>query len=529
MTKSNIVVVCDHINEAGVEILRSSKDIDLRIAYDEPKEKLGSFVHDASLVITRSSTPITQEFLDLAPNLRFVIRAGVGVDNVNIDECSKRGIVVMNIPTANTIAAVELTMTHILASLRSFVGAHNELKNDRKWKRENWYGKELLDKKLGIIGFGNIGSRVGVRAKSFDARVIAYDPYINESQITSLGITCAKSLDEILSCDIITIHTPKNQETIGMIGEEEIAKMKDGVILINVARGGLYNEDAILNALRSGKISFFGVDVFTKEPACDNPLLDMPNIHVTPHIGANTYESQIKIATQAANNAIDVIRGISYPNALNMPFKESEIPERIIAYFELTQRLAFLASKLTRGAAQKLSIHVEGEVQAYTDSIKAYAIVGALRHSIDENVNYVNASFIAEQRGLSVDVSQSKHISAYKNKISVRTSSANDFFNVAGTIFGENDFRLVSVNDFMVDVYARGRFIFFTNSDVPGVIGEVGTLLGKRNINIADFRLSRNSESQALAIILVDEEITQDTLDELKKLKSALDVRYAQI
>lgn len=528
--KHNKVVVCDHIHQSGIDILAADDALDLVLAYDEPKESLKRFTKDANLVITRSSTPVDKNFLDEAKELKFIVRAGVGVDNVDIEECSKRGIIVMNVPTANTIAAVELTMSHILCGCRNFINANNQLKQERIWKRENWYGTELCGKKVGIIGFGNIGSRVAIRCKAFEAKIIAYDPYISPSKVSQLDMTYTNNLDDILSCDIITIHTPKNKETIKMISTEQIAKMKEGTILINVARGGLYDEDAVLEGLRSGKIAFFGVDVFVKEPATANPLLDFENVSVSPHIGANTKESQTKIATQAAHIASEAIKGISYQNALNMPFKESEIPEEIMPFFELTQRISFLASKLVKGAIQTLSIQVSGDIANYEESIKTYAIVGAMRESVDENINYVNAHFIAKERDLDVQISKDlTNSSPYKNKVGIKITSENDTFAICGTVFENNKSRVINVNGFNVDVMPKGKIIFFKNSDIPGVIGEVGMLLGKHGINISDFRLGRNKEANAMAIIIVDQEIKKDILSELSNLKAALDVRYTEI
>ena len=272
------IVVCDHIHEKGLKLLLQDADIVMINASDEPKDKLvAEILPLADVAITRSSTDVDEAFLKSATKITAVVRAGVGVDNVDIDGCSKRGIVVMNVPTANTIAAVELTMTHMLSCVRKFPYAHNNLKLDRVWRRQDWYGTELKDKKLGIIGFGNIGSRVGVRAKAFEMDVIAYDPYIDSSKATNVDIAYTTNFNDILACDIITIHTPKTDETIGMIGAKEIAKMKDGVILINCARGGLYEEAALLEGLKSGKIAMAGIDVFDKEPATNHPLLDLNN------------------------------------------------------------------------------------------------------------------------------------------------------------------------------------------------------------------------------------------------------------
>ena len=422
-------------------------------------------------------------------------------------------------------------MTHILSACRNFVNANNELKQKRLWKRENWYGIELFGKKIGVIGFGNIGSRVAVRCKAFEADIVAYDPYVPASKVTSLDMTYTKNLDDILACDIITIHTPKNKETIGMIGKNEIAKMKDGVILINVARGGLYDEAAVLEGLKSGKIAFFGVDVFASEPATSNPFLDEFATNVTPHLGANTKESQIKISVQAAHAAQDAIKGISYPNALNMPFEQGKISPNIVPYFELTQRLAFLASKLAIGAVHSLAVDIEGDdIKPYDASISTYAIVGALRSSIDDSVNYVNASFVAKQRGLEVAANISKLIdSPYKNRLTVSVATGNDRVSISGTIFDGKNPRITKINGFNVDVVPTGKMIVFKNSDVPGVIGDVGRILGEHRINIADFRLGRSGEGNAVAVIIVDNDVPKDVLEELKNLKEALDVRYAEI
>ncbi|MDY3112922.1 MAG: NAD(P)-dependent oxidoreductase, partial [Helicobacter sp.] len=270
------IIVCDHIHKSGLDLLAKNTDVEMLNLAHLPKDELKKELHKADVAITRSSTDVDSSFLEAAPKLRAVVRAGVGVDNVDIEGSSKRGVVVMNVPTANTIAAVELTCAHILSTIRRFPEANAQLKFERKWKREDWYGTELKDKKLGIIGFGNIGSRVGKRMKAFEMEVIAYDPYINPTKATDCGIAYTRDFNDILSCDIITIHTPKNKETINIINKEQIAKMKDGVILINCARGGLYNEEALYAGLESGKVRFAGIDVFAKEPGTSNKLLDLP-------------------------------------------------------------------------------------------------------------------------------------------------------------------------------------------------------------------------------------------------------------
>lgn len=413
--------------------------------------------------------------------------------------------------------------------MRNFPDAHHELKNDRVWKRENWYGIELKDKKLGIIGFGNIGSRVGVRAKGFEMDVVTYDPYIKPSKATDLGVAYTENFEDILACDIITIHTPKNKETINMIGKAEIEKMKEGVILINCARGGLYNEDALYEGLKSGKIKVAGIDVFNKEPATSNPLLDLPNIYVTPHLGANTLESQERIAIQAAEQALEAARGVSFPNALNLPIKENEIPPFVKPYLELAQKIGFLSAQINKAPISSIKVTTEGEISRFLESLSTFCIVGALSSSLGENINYVNASYVAKERGINVEHCEKGNHSIYKNLVSIKLTTEKETITISGTIFDENVQRIVEINGFDLDVEPKGKMILFKNTDVPGVIGDLGTVLAKHNINIADFRLGRDKHGHALAVIIIDDEAEKNVLEELKSIKACLGVSYAVI
>ena len=524
------VVVCDHIHESGLEILQNTDDINYVFAADIDKVALLDVIKDATVAITRSSTDIDEKFLDAAVNLKAIVRAGVGVDNVDIDGCSQRGIIAMNVPTANTIAATELTMTHLLSCMRKMPYAHSQLKDQRIWKREDWYGQELYGKKIGIIGFGNIGHRVGIRCKGFEMDVVTYDPYINPKKATDLGVEYTTNFDDILACDIITIHTPKNSETINMITQKEIDKMKDGVILINCARGGLYNEEDLVYNLKSKKIAMAGIDVFNKEPAIDHPLLDLDNVIVTAHLGANTVESQYKIATQAANNAIEAARGIGYPHALNLPIDETKIPSFVKPYLELTQKMAFTIAQMDKTAAiESIKVEAEGDIADYLESLSTFASVGALTPSIGlEKINYVNAPFVANEKGIVIETAELPDNSVYKNKVTIKITTKNGVNKISGTIFDEDVQRIVDINDYIVDVVPSGKMILFKNSDVPGVIGHVGQILGDNGINIADFRLGRSSKG-ALAVIVVDNKVSEDILAKLQNLEAAKAVYFVQI
>jgi D-3-phosphoglycerate dehydrogenase len=436
----------------------------------------------------------------------------------------------MNVPTANTIAAVELTFTHMLSSMRMFPYSHAHLKNQRVWKREAWYGYELKGKKLGIIGFGNIGSRVGKRAKAFEMDVITYDPYIDPSKATDLDVEYTTNFDDILACDIITIHTPKNKETIDMIGAEEIAKMKDGVVLINCARGGLYNEDALYEGLKSGKIRFAGIDVFVKEPATDNKLLDLDNIVVSPHLGANTYESQYNIGTQAAQNAIAAAKGVAYPNALNLPIDESKIPSFVKPFLEMGQRIGYMEAQMHKSKISAIKVSGQGEIANYVQSLATFVAVGAMSHTSDDTINHVNADFIAEEKGIKIETEELNESSVYKNLITIKmTTTDGNVTTISATIFDDGKERIVSIDGFDIEVALKGDMILFKNTDIPGVIGNVGTILGQNSVNISDFSLARNQKKEALAVILVDNEVTQKALDELSQLEACLAVNYVRL
>jgi len=525
--KRKKIIVCDAIHEKGFEILRAEEDIDVVDAVNVPKEALLAILGDADVAITRSSTDVDEKFLNAATHLKAIVRAGVGVDNVDQEGCSRRGIIAMNVPTANTIAAVELTMAHLLGTARSFTNANNHLKLDRVWNREKWYGVELCDKRLGVIGFGNIGSRVAIRSKAFGMEVVAYDPYIPSSKVTDLGMTYTENFEDILSCDFITIHTPKNKETTNMISHAEIARMKEGVRLVNCARGGLYNEEALFDGIQSGKIAFAGIDVFSKEPATSHPLLDLDHICVTAHLGANTLESQEKIAIQAAENAISAARGISYPHALNLPIKAEDLPTFVEPYLELVQKMGFLAAQLNRSALKSIRLELEGDIGTFGKSLLTFGIVGALKDVVEDKVNYVNAAFVAKEKGIETKHEVVSSLSGYKNRITLTLTTEKDVISISGTVFGEDEQRIVGINNFKFDFKPKGKMIIFKNNDVPGVIANITSILAESNINIADFRLGRGAHQFAMAVILVDSNIDKEIIARLNKLESCVWVEYA--
>ncbi|AFI04838.1 phosphoglycerate dehydrogenase [Helicobacter cetorum] len=521
------VAICDPIHTKGIELLEAQKDIILHDYSACPKTELLEKLIPMDALITRSMTPITSDFLSPLTNLKSIVRAGVGVDNIDLESCSQKGIVVMNIPTANTIAAVELTMAHIINAVRTFPGANEQIKHQRLWKREDWYGTELKGKKLGIIGFGNIGSRVGIRAKAFEMEVLAYDPYIPSSKATDLGAIYTKNFEDILQCDIITIHTPKNEETINIIGTKEIERMKKGVILINCARGGLYNEDALYEALETKKVRWLGIDVFSKEPGIHNKLLDLPNVYATPHIGANTLESQEEISKQAAQGVMESLRGSSHPHALNLPMQVFEPSMK--AYLNLAQKLGYFASQIHKGVCHKIEFNLCGEISKHEDALVAFMLVGVLKPIVGDKINYINAPFVAKERGIEIQVTLKESASPYKNMLSLTLNATNGTMSVSGTVFEEDILKLTNINGFDIDIEPKGKMLLFRNTDIPGVIGNVGNAFARHSINIADFRLGRNAQKEALALIIVDEEVSLEVLEELKNIPACLSVHHVII
>jgi len=319
-----------------------------------------------------------------------------------------------------------------------------------------------------------------------------------------------KNFEDILACDIITIHTPKNAETIGMIGKDEIAKMKDGVILINCARGGLFDEEALVEGLRSKKIGFAGIDVFNKEPATDHPLLDLDNVTVTPHLGANTKESQKNIAIQAAENAIAAAKGISYPNALNLPIKENELPDFVRPYLELIQKIGHLSAQITKSAVKSIKVMAAGPVADHLASMSTFATVGVLR-------------------GIEISSEVKPNNSGFTNKVGIKLTTVDGIISIFGTVFDGTVQRIIEIDDYDLDVEPKGTMIFFRNTDTPGVIGNVGKIMAENGLNISDFRLGRDSKQQALAVVRIDGQVSKEVIEALQALEACISVSHATL
>ena len=534
------VMVTDNISPEGLDILQrdGTIDVDMRpgIKHDELKKIIG--LYDA--VITRSGTAVTADLIENPGKLKIVGRAGVGLDNVDIEAASKKGIIVMNAPTGNTFAATELTMGILLAAARKIPLANSSLKSGQ-WDRKKFMGFQLYDKTLGIIGLGRIGGNVAIRAKSFGMKVIAYDPYIKKSKAEAIGVKLQDTLEEVLrESDVLTVHTPLTNETHNMITAREIGTMKDGIIIINCARGGILNENDLYEALKSGKVFAAGIDVFEEEPAKGNKLFDLENVFVTPHIGANTFEGQEGVAILIAEQVVDALHGRAYVNAVNIPFMKTPLPDHMQRYFVLVQKMGKLAAQLTKGRPEEIKIIMVGKnfeedfCERTFDAPVSYQpfTVAALKGFFDvtlKDVSFINAPYLAKDRNILVAETKTDQFDKFNDLIVFALRTDQEEKTIAGTIFSDKSGRVVLFDRFHLDIIPEGTFIYFRNVDRPGIIGKVGTILGDNEINIADFELGRQAGGEAIAFVSVDSTISKKVLDDMKAIDGMLEVRVVRL
>lgn len=512
------ILVADPLAKEGVEALKAYADVDVKTGLT--KDEIKSIIGEYDAIAVRSETKVTADIIDAGKKLQVIGRAGVGVDNVDLDAATRNGIMVVNAPTGNTISAAEHTVGLILALARHIPQANQKLRAG-EWKRKEYMGTELRNKTLGIVGFGNVGSEVAKRAVGLAMRVIAHDPFVSVEFASNLGVKMV-TLDEILAeSDFITLHTPLSAKTKGLIGEKEIAKMKPGVRIINCARGGIIDEELLLKAVQEGKIAGAAVDVFTKEPApADNPLLKSEKIIVTPHLAASTAEAQILASTDVAEEIISVLKGDPVRYAVNIP----RIPAATLAiigpFIGVAKSMGKLLYQMGEGQMEGINIKYEGEIAGCdTSALKANIIGGLLEGTVEERVNLVNANMIAQRRGLKISETTDPSCEVYTNVITVELKTSNGTLTVAGTaIRGEP--HIVRINDFWIDIIPReGYFLFSDHKDRPGLIGSVGTILGDADINISAMHLGRlELRGKALLILDVDEAVNEAVLKKLMEL-----------
>jgi D-3-phosphoglycerate dehydrogenase len=529
------ILITDDIGPAGLALLDGANDVQYDVVKLPPREKLIAIIGAYDAVITRSGTPLFAETFEAAQKLKVAGRAGVGMDNVDINAATLRGVLVMNTPEANTLAAVELTMTLLLAVCRHLTLANASVKNG-EWTRARFLGTQLSEKTLGVIGLGRIGSRVATRCQAFGMKVIAYDPYIAEEVAERIHVQLVSDLEELLTrSDIITVHTPLTEETYNMIGAREIACMKDRVILINCARGGIYDEQALYEALLSGKVAGTGIDVYSSEPPKNDAvlmkLLALDNVIATPHIGANTVEAQRDVAVQIVQQVIDALRGLNFRNVVNLPFAEGVDYRSLAPYMTLAEKIGSLQMQLVHGRIDRVEVEFRGEeVEAHVKPLTVALLKGMLAPILSDAVNYVNAPHLAEERG--IDVSQTRHPAAedYSNVILCRTHSNKETRLIGGALFLHTQPRIVLLDDFRIDALPHGPALILANHDVPGVIGKVGTLLGAHSINIAEWQMGRSGPGgEAVSFINIDSPVSDEVMRELRALSTIVDVRQVML
>jgi len=519
------VLVADKISSTGVDFLRQQEGFEVIEAYGSSPEKILELAKGVSAIIVRSDTKVTREVIEAAsPDLKAIGRAGVGVDNIDIDAATDHGVVVMNTPGGNTIATAELTFTQLLCTARPVPQAAKSMSEGR-WDRKLYTGSELLNKTLGICGLGRIGAEVAKRAKAFDMRVVAYDPYLTESRAQALDIE-AVTLDELFTrSDYITVHMPLTEATKYMIDEAAFAKMKDGVRLVNCARGGIIKESALLEALESGKAAAAGLDVYESEPpAEDSPLRAQANLNLTPHLGASTQEAQENVGIEIAEVIAEAIKGGAIRNSINMPALDEATVKQVGPYLDLCSKLGGLVQQLALDSVEKVKITYFGKiVELDGNSLMRGILKGFLTKISGSNVNFVNAMVLIERLGIEVEIIKSNAEVGYTELIRVEAVSKNgESVYADGTLLGKGHSpRVVAINGREVEVEPCGHMLVIANSDETGIVGQVGTVLGNHGINIAAMSLGRNEIGGiALNVVAVDSPLSEDVLAEIKSIKA---------
>jgi len=524
------VLLLDGIDPAGIDVIRRSNAIEPIVHDKLSRESLMKIVGEVDGLIVRSSTNVDIELMQAAKRLKVVGRAGVGVDNVDIDAATERGILVMNSPGGSTTTTAEHTVAMLFALARNIPQAYRTLKN-RQWEKNKFKGVELAGKTLGVVGLGRIGSEVARKCQAMGMNVIAFDPYINPDAHLSSGLELV-SVDELFKqADFITVHVPMSDATRNLINKDTIARMKDGVRLINCARGGIINEVDLNEALKQGKVAGAAFDVFEVEPNTESPLLEQDNFIATPHLGASTVEAQRKVSEDICRQVSDYLLKNTVDGALNFPRLEAGTVERYQHFVDLAARLATFISQICEGRMQTVSIRYSGEVSDMNLNYLTSVIVRSLLvPALREGINLVNALHVAKQRGIKIQETRVPAPENFTNLIIIELKTDVESHRVSGTVFTDKLPRIVNIDGYPLEVAPRGNMIFFTNNDRPGVIGSIGTVLGKCNVNIAGMHLGREHEGgKALALLLVDSLVGKDVIEQFRQIPNILSAKVVQV
>mgnify|MGYP002770538916 FL=1 len=520
------ILVSDDVSEKGVAILREHFDVDIKT--NMPPEELLGCIGEYDGLVTRSQTQVTEEVIAAATNLKVIGRAGVGVDNINIPAATARGIVVCNAPEGNTIAAVEHTIGMMLAVTRHIPQAHQSIQ-EGKWDRKSFTGIQLQGRTLGVIGVGRVGSRVAKRMQAFEMNVIGYDPYITEERARQIGIELVDFDTLLAKSDYITIHTPLTKETRDMIDADAIAKMKDGVRLVNCARGECFDNQAIAEAIKTGKVAGAAIDVYPNEPLTleNNPFLGMFNVVQTSHLGASTVEAQEGVAVDVAYGVIDALNGKPVMNAVNMAPIPKSVAAVIQPYFGLAERMGTIGIYLANGPVKEVEIEYSGELSnTETEHLTTAFLKGMLNPILQDSVNYVNAPGLAKKRNIDVKESKTQKTGYYTTSITARIKTTNGEHEIAGTLFDGKQPKIVQIDQYRVDFTPEGYLLLVPHVDQPNMIGQIATILGKAQININGMQVGNTTESGTnIMAVAVNDDIPNDILLQISGIEGILDVK----
>ena len=524
------VLVSDPLAEEGLAVLRGVVDFDVKT--DLPEDELCKILGDYDALLVRSGTEVTAKVIESGKKLKFIGRAGVGVDNIDVDAATRKGIIVANAPEGNTLAATEHTMAMMLSLARNIPQANSSLKK-AEWKRSKFMGVELNEKTLGIVGFGRIGREVAKRAIAMDMKVVAYDPFITKERAAQLGVTMMSVEDLFKVADVITVHTPLIAETRHVINAKSIATMKDGVRIINCARGGIIDEKALYDAVKSGKVAGAALDVFEEEPPTGSPLLELDKVIVTPHLGASTVEAQQNVAISVAKQLIEVLNGGSAKYVVNAPMVPTDLAEVLEPYAQLAEKMGRFVIQIAAGRLASVEVTYAGELSAYAGSMKfvtRLALKGLLDPILQQPINIVNAEFIAKERGIAISETVTQESRGFKNLITIKIKTDKGEETVSGTVFFKGRSRIVAIGGYTMDMIPEGPVIVSRHLDKPGVIGRASTILGKNSINIAGMQVGRITPGEeAIMVLNVDNDVPNSVMEEIRSMPGIFTCVFARI
>ncbi len=528
------VFVSDALEPEGLEILQKTSGIETINKPGLAEDDLCKHLADVEGLIVRSGTKVTAKVLQAAPKLKWVGRAGIGVDNVDVEAASRRGVIVSNTPTGNMVTTAEHALSLMFSLARQVPQATASMKAG-KWEKKKFKGVELFGKTLGLIGVGNIGKIVADRAIGLKMKVVGYDPFLSEEKAKAMGIELV-SLDDLFGrADVISVHTPLTDQTRGIVGRSAFAKMRKGVLVINAARGGIVDEAALLEALNSGQCAGAALDVFVEEPpAAQSPLVAHPNVICTPHLGAATAEAQLNVAIQVAEQAVDYFKKGEIRNAVNIPAVPAGQAQALAPYLTLAEKMASFHSQLQTEGFDEVEVEYSGDVTKLTlKPITLAVLKGLLQPTLGESsgINLVNAPLLAAERGIKVKETTSPAAHDYTTLVRIRTRRGTQApATIEGTVFGTSDPRVVAVGNYRIETPVQGTLLVFFNKDEPGAIGEIGGRLARAKVNIAGMSLGRESAGgKAMAILSIDQAASEDVIEDLLKAPQILSVRQIRL